>query len=111
MLWMSLSLEDRFDKLEIFIKSLSNKQEELSEILAQETGKPLWEAKTEISAMISKLDISKQAYLERCKETTKDLQGVSSIVRHKPHGVVVVLGPFNFSVIYQTGILFNFVSW
>lgn len=94
--WMSLSFEARYNYLLRFNQQLTAQQEQLTEILSQETGKPLWEAKTEISAMIGKLDLSKQAYLERCKETTKDVQGVTSITRHKPHGVVLVLAPFNF---------------
>ena len=94
--WMSLSFEARYNYVHKFIQNISTQQDTLAEILSQETGKPLWEAKTEIAAMIGKLDITKQAYLDRCKELNKDMQGVNSITRHKPHGVVVVLGPFNF---------------
>jgi len=93
---MAQSLETRFKYLQSFVQELTNQQESLAEILSQESGKPLWEAKTEITAMIGKLDISKQAYLDRCKEYNKDMQGVTSITRHKPHGVALVLGPFNF---------------
>lgn len=93
--WMSLDLEARFTHLQKFIQALTAQQEILTNILSQETGKPLWEAKTEIMAMISKLEISKQAYLDRCKEYNKDQQGITSITRHKPHGVVLVLCPFN----------------
>ena len=94
--WMSLSLDARYNLLQKFVHNLTTQQENLAETLSQETGKPLWESKTEITAMIGKLEISKQAYQDRCKEYTKDLQGVTSITRHKPHGVVLVLGPFNF---------------
>ena len=34
------------------------REEELTEIIAREVGKPLWEAKTELSAMINKVDIT-----------------------------------------------------
>jgi succinylglutamic semialdehyde dehydrogenase len=94
--WMSLSLEERSHYLEKFTQIISEKQQELSECLSQETGKPLWEAKTEIAAMVGKLAISKQAFADRCKQIITDSQGVTAITRHKPHGVVVVLGPFNF---------------
>ncbi len=94
--WRSLSLEDRSHYLEKFTQILSARQQELSECLSQDTGKPLWEAKTEISAMIGKLAISKQAFADRCKQIVADVQGVTSVTRHKPHGLVVVLGPFNF---------------
>lgn len=94
--WMSFSLEERGEYIARFISKLSAHQAELAQVLSQETGKPLWESKTEITAMLSKFDVSKQAYADRCKELVKDLQGVKSITRHKPHGVMLVLGPFNF---------------
>jgi succinylglutamic semialdehyde dehydrogenase len=94
--WMSLSLEERSHYLEKFTKIITAKQQELAQCLSQETGKPLWESKTEITAMIGKLAISKQAIADRCKKIITDSQGITSVTRHKPHGVVVVLGPFNF---------------
>lgn len=94
--WSELSFENRLNHLHKFVQELTTQQAELALILSQETGKPLWESKTELSAMLGKLEITKQAYLDRCKENIKDMQGVTSITRHKPHGVVLVLGPFNF---------------
>lgn len=93
--WMSLSLEQRCHYLEKFTQILSERQQELSDCLSQETGKPLWESKIEIAGMIGKLAISKQAFAERCKQVITDLHDVTSVTRHKPHGVVVVIGPFN----------------
>ncbi len=46
--------------------------------------------------MLAKLAISKQAYADRCKDLFSEQQSYISITRHKPHGVVLVLGPFNF---------------
>lgn len=94
--WMQLSVTERLAYLEKFVQQLTAQQVELAECLSKETGKPTWEAKTEITAMIGKLEISKQAYAERCKDLNKDMQGYNSVTRHRPHGVVVVLGPFNF---------------
>ena len=55
------------------------------------------EAKTEVTAVINKVEISIEAYAERTGQKRLDsaLQG-SSAVRHKPHGVMAVLGPYNF---------------
>lgn len=94
--WKDLSVNERIIYLEKFTQSLTSQQAALAEGLSMETGKPLWEAKTEITAMIGKFEISKQSFADRCKDLDKDMQGYSSITRHKPHGVVVVLGPFNF---------------
>ena len=46
--------------------------------------------------MIGKVPVSIQAYHERRKETASESGGVTSAVRFKPHGVLAVLGPFNF---------------
>ena len=51
--------------------------------------------KQEVSAMIKKLPIS-TAYEDRCKNREQDLGGKRSITRHKPIGVLAVIGPFNF---------------
>lgn len=93
--WSNLSFEQRYMYLAKFVQELTTQQELLVKFLSQEHGKPLWEAKTEISAMLGKLDISKQAYLERCKEVSKETNNVITYTRFKPHGVILVLGPFN----------------
>lgn len=94
--WSLQTVEQRATVLEKFARQLEKRKEILAEILAQETGKPLWESKTEITAMLGKLSISQAAYAERCKVNSNINNDVQSITRHKPHGVVLVIGPFNF---------------
>lgn len=94
--WANLSLEQRIDYLEKFISILKDRLNHLAQVISLETGKPLWESKTEVQAMINKLAISIQAYHERTGLKQSDMAGVTSFVKHKPHGVVVVLGPYNF---------------
>ena len=94
--WKSLSYEARISILHHFVIELSEKQARLAEIISQETGKPLWESRQEVMAMKNKIDISIRAYRMRCPET-HDISHTSKLVtRHVPHGVVAVLGPFNF---------------
>ena len=71
--------------------------DDFAELIARETGKPLWEAHTEVQAVVAKVDISVTAYAERTGQKKLDsaLQG-SAALRHKPHGVMAVLGPYNF---------------
>src|SRR5580693_6174671 len=71
-------------------------QAEFIDRISRETGKPRWEAKTEVEAMIAKVGISAEAFADRCKETQFEQAGVKSAMRFRPHGVVAVLGPFNF---------------
>jgi succinylglutamic semialdehyde dehydrogenase len=46
--------------------------------------------------MLGKIDISIRAYYERSGVREDSLAGAKAAVRHKPHGVVAVFGPFNF---------------
>lgn len=71
---------------------------EVAEIIARETGKPLWESKTEAAALVNKIDITLNYSLKLvAEEEIKDaLPGISGFARHKPRGVMAVIGPFNF---------------
>src|SRR5207253_180628 len=63
----------------------------------RETGKPFWEAKTEVAAVINKVEISIDAFAERTPQRRLEAAlGNKIAVRHKPHGVLAVLGPYNF---------------
>ena len=57
----------------------------------------MWEARTEVGAVINKVEISIAAYAERTPQKKLEAAlGNKVAVRHKPHGVLAVLGPFNF---------------
>lgn len=94
--WGKLSPDDRIPYLIKFSEILAEQSPHLEIALSEENGKPLWESHTEIQSMIAKIAISIDAYRHRCSTHTRDLQGTVLVTRFKPHGVVVVLGPFNF---------------
>lgn len=94
--WKNLDLDQRIDKLKTFHRILSKRQNFLAEQISKETGKPLWEAKNEVGAMLNKIDISIEAYHTRCPVVSKEQQHGSLMTRHQPHGVLAVFGPFNF---------------
>jgi succinylglutamic semialdehyde dehydrogenase len=57
----------------------------------------LWEARTEVASVVAKVDISINAYSERTPTNRLEAaMGNKVAVRHKPHGVLAVLGPYNF---------------
>ncbi len=91
--WSALNFEKRLSFLKEYEKTLKENNSQLVEAICQETGKPKWESTQEVNAMIGKIDVSVEAYRERCpdKAVTSTLH-----TRHKPHGVAAVLGPFNF---------------
>lgn len=90
--WASRTVQERIGYLESFRTNLNKASEKVAEAISQETGKPLWESRTEVQAMINKIALSIEAYQMRCS----DILHAHSIARHKPHGVVAVFGPFNF---------------
>jgi succinylglutamic semialdehyde dehydrogenase len=72
--------------------------EELALTISRDTGKPLWEAHTEVKSMLGKFDITADHSLKLIEEQVIEnaLPGVKGFVRFRPRGVMAILGPFNF---------------
>ncbi len=96
--WRKTSFEDRAAILKKYGEALKRREDELVEVIAREVGKPLWEAKTEVGAMINKISIT-------LNESMKEIQGFTAagilpdttgVCTYRPLGVVAVIGPFNF---------------
>lgn len=94
--WNRSQLEERLEVVERFRKVVEERRELLAEAISKEVGKPLWDSRQEVSAMIGKVAISIEAYLERTGVVHKSLDGVSLTTCHRPLGVVAIFGPFNF---------------
>ncbi|WP_324808834.1 succinylglutamate-semialdehyde dehydrogenase [Sphingomonas sp. LY29] len=95
--WAAHSLSYRMEALRRFANVVRAREQDFADLIARETGKPFWEAKTEVASVVAKVDISIGAYAERTP--TRRLEaamGNKVAVRHKPHGVLAVLGPYNF---------------
>ncbi len=95
--WAAQPLANRMELVRRFANEVRKESENLATLIARETGKPLWEARTEVESVINKVEISIRAYAERTSQRRLDnaLQGTAAL-RHKPHGVMAVLGPYNF---------------
>ncbi|MCE9687010.1 succinylglutamate-semialdehyde dehydrogenase [Shewanella sp. AS16] len=94
--WYMLGYERRLAIVEAYRSELEAHKAELAEVIAQETGKPQWETITEVGAMIGKIGLSAAAYLKRTGTEENDTPAGRAVLRHKPHGVVAVFGPYNF---------------
>ncbi|CAM3782088.1 MULTISPECIES: succinylglutamate-semialdehyde dehydrogenase [Pseudoalteromonas] len=94
--WAHTPISDRITVLENFVAQLKEHSEEFANIIACETGKPLWETRTEVGAMAGKVAISIKAHNERTGTTENPMPGAKAFIRHKPHGVVAIFGPYNF---------------
>jgi succinylglutamic semialdehyde dehydrogenase len=94
--WATLTLDERIGVLETFAVTLKHRADEIARCIGEETGKPLWESATEVTSMANKVAISIQSYRERTGEKSGPLGDATAVLRHKPHGVVAVFGPYNF---------------
>lgn len=94
--WRRKSFAERQAVVEAFGELLEANEEELAHQIGLETGKPLWESRTEVAAMIGKIGISVKAYNSRTGHSESDMAGGHAVLRHRPHGVVAVFGPYNF---------------
>lgn len=94
--WARRPFSERQAIVEKFAGLLERNKADLTAIIARETGKPRWEAATEVTAMINKIAISINAYHARTGEQQSELPDGAATLRHRPHGVLAVFGPYNF---------------
>ncbi len=95
--WAARPLAVRVETLRRFANVIRGSKDALADLISRETGKPLWETATEVDAVVNKVDISVTAYSERTSQRKREGDlGTRVAVRHKPHGVLAVLGPYNF---------------
>lgn len=95
--WASQSVSSRMEAMRRFANVIGERYDALATCIARETGKPLWEAKTEVESVKNKVEISITAYSLRTGQSRLEgNMGAKMSLRHKPHGVLAVLGPYNF---------------
>ncbi|MFQ5562231.1 MAG: succinylglutamate-semialdehyde dehydrogenase [Parvularculaceae bacterium] len=94
--WALTPLRKRIEVLERFRDIVQRNSNELARLISEETGKPYWETKTEAASVVGKIDVSIHAYRERTGRKSVKVGASRSVLRHKPHGVMAVLGPYNF---------------
>jgi succinylglutamic semialdehyde dehydrogenase len=93
--WAAQPLSTRMELIRRFANEVRKDAEKLATTIARETGKPQWEATAEVEAVVNQVEISIRAYAERTAQRKFDngLQGMMAL-RHKPHGVMAVIGPY-----------------
>ncbi|MBT8240261.1 MAG: succinylglutamate-semialdehyde dehydrogenase [Acidimicrobiia bacterium] len=91
--WEATALEHRSGVLTAFAHALGAERKTLADAISLETGKPQWEADTEVASVIGKVALSIEAHAQQNPDVS--IGDVASLA-HRPVGVVGVLGPFNF---------------
>jgi len=94
--WRALPVEDRIAVVRRYAAILAERRAALAELISRETGKLLWESDAEIGSMIAKVDVSIAAHAERTGERSAAMPFGRAVLRHRGHGVMAVLGPYNF---------------
>jgi succinylglutamic semialdehyde dehydrogenase len=94
--WASVPVQHRIFYLERFAQLLKDSRAKLAEAISKETGKPTWEALSEVDSMINKVPVSIEAFNTRRRPVETEAAGGIAATRFKPYGVVAVFGPFNF---------------
>jgi succinylglutamic semialdehyde dehydrogenase len=94
--WADQPREERIAVLRRYRAALDARKDAFAEALSRETGKALWETKAEIGSMMAKVDVSITAYDERTGVRESAMPFGRAVLRHRAHGVMAVLGPFNF---------------
>lgn len=93
--WAETPVAERIRHVEAFGGQIGRRRAELAESISLDTGKPLWEALTEVAAMVGKISVSIEAHNDRCRSTLSEVPGGIAATRFKPHGAVAVFSPFN----------------
>jgi succinylglutamic semialdehyde dehydrogenase len=94
--WAEISPEHRCEVARRFATIVETRQQEFVAAISDETGKPLWESNQEVNTVVKKVDISISAYEKRTGFHDQLTGQTRSVLLHAPHGVVAILGPYNF---------------
>lgn len=94
--WSETPFEVRRDMVLRFKDVALARKDELAQLIARETGKVLWDASGEAGAIGPKVDISLKAYEDRTGISSTPTAFGRADLQHRPHGVMAVLGPYNF---------------
>lgn len=94
--WAGFGLSDRIETVRKFTNRLKADSEPLIDLISRETGKPIWESRSEVESIIGKVDIAIKAYAERSSQRRLNgSAGSSAALRHKPHGLFAVITSYN----------------
>jgi succinylglutamic semialdehyde dehydrogenase len=96
--WRKLPTQERNKFLKNYQEEVAKRKDEIALAIAYETGKPLWEAKTEAASVIAKVNVTIEDSLARI--TNKDIENImpntNGHIYFKPIGPSLIIGPFNF---------------
>ncbi len=94
--WAAQGFMKRIEQVRRYSNILRQQGDALAELIAREIGKPHWDAKHEVDEATGRIDIAINAYADRtAQRRIANSKESGAAVRHKPHGVMALLTPFN----------------
>jgi succinylglutamic semialdehyde dehydrogenase len=108
-LWRKSDVSARIELLEKFKEKVQSKEAQIAEVIALETGKPLWESLTEAKALVTKVNVTISKSLPRIKSERYEnlMPNTNGSVSFKPIGPCFIIGPFNFPCHLANGQILN----
>lgn len=94
--WADMEIAEREARMRAFAAAIGERSDALAEAISRAMGKPLWESKSEVAAVIGKVEISVAKRRERAGEHESETPFGTLALAHRPLGVMAVFGPFNF---------------
>ncbi|MEQ9453053.1 MAG: succinylglutamate-semialdehyde dehydrogenase [Phycisphaeraceae bacterium] len=101
--WSGMGVEARVVVVRRFAALAAERAEDLAEAVARESGKPMWEARGEVALIGAKIETSIAEHERQLGERVFELPNGRGVARYRAHGVLAVLGPFNFPVHLPNG--------
>lgn len=92
--WRRMGEAKRRSLLRKYQERVRHHRDAIAQTIAREVGKPLWDATGEATALAGKVDLMLGEGAEPTR--LKRLDDLPGEIRYRPHGVVAVIGPFNF---------------
>ena len=101
--WAHQSLAKRLSVIKKFYRLLDKNKETMTRLISLETGKIPADAASEVGAALAKLNNSVLAYKKRTGSQLDSLGSMTASLEHSSHGVLSVIGPFNFPLHLPNG--------
>ncbi|QDU71708.1 succinylglutamate-semialdehyde dehydrogenase [Mucisphaera calidilacus] len=101
--WAATPLDQRIEIAQRYAELAKQHTEEIALAIAREAGKPLWEARGEAALLAPKVATSIEEHRRQLADRTIDLPNGRGVTRYRPHGLLAVIGPFNFPIHLPNG--------
>ena len=94
--WRNIDFESRLEIIEKFYSLVELNKDTIKDLIKLETGKETKDSIAEVGASLAKYKNSLNAFHLRTGKSSSPLGKNIQITNHRPHGILNVIGPFNF---------------